>query len=141
MTKKPNAGRTQGRRGNWALGGEIAPERIAWANVFAGTFAVSQYSEEEEGLPEGITEADLGESVSLTLASYFERRSVRFILTHFTEEELNVFERITKLAIDKARPTVVKRDQIAREAMARGDDSHQRVYRSVPQLVERKRKG
>lgn len=67
------------------------------------------------------------------------RPSIDWNLTAMTEEELLLFKELIDLAFEWALPVVRNRDKEAADAFAKGDDSHARVYRQVPQLVIRKR--
>lgn len=60
-------------------------------------------------------------------------------LSNLTAEELDAVEELLTTALKWARPVVERRDKEAKDAWDAGDDSYSRNYRSVPQLVFRKR--
>lgn len=69
------------------------------------------------------------------------RRVFYLDLTEFTLEELEAVEQFYMAAFSDARDICELRDRLAQEAFDNGDDAYFRIYRQVPQLVERSRKG
>lgn len=136
----PNRGRSGANRRTSP--GDTVPEgRFAWAHFFAGAITVSEYDEvvvDEEGR-ERPNPHRPGKSISLMMASSHARSGLKWILTNFTHEELMALSEIFNLACDLAEPVVLERDRLAREAFENGDDSHERVYRSPPTKVVRRR--
>jgi len=61
-------------------------------------------------------------------------------LSRFTEAELDCFKTIINEAIERARPAVQLRDNLAKEAEANGDYSYERSHRPDPKLVIQPRK-
>lgn len=60
-------------------------------------------------------------------------------LTRFTEAELDAFVQVFNDAVGEARLTIRRRDEVAENAHSAGDDSYERSYRPLPQLVYRER--
>lgn len=137
MASKTNPGRAQGRRAYVSNAQRIPEDRVVWVNLFSGTISVDVY---DEIPPEGVNPEDMepGKGVSLRVSSRFERdKLIKIILSHLTEAELDAFERVMMRAVELARPTVVARDQHAREAVESGGSDYSRSYREVPRVVDR----
>lgn len=144
MVAQENNGRGQSRRGNWKSRDRIPDNRVAWAIFDTGSLYISQYDEMVDGEEEGERIRNPmrpGSAVAAHFRDNFTRKIMKFILTNMTEKELDAFSDIFKHAIELARPVVRERDRIAWEAYESGDDDHhERVYRSPPAKVVRKRK-
>jgi len=61
-------------------------------------------------------------------------------LTDLTEAELMAYKELLDKAFEWALPVVQRHDKEAADAAETGDDSFERIYRPLPQLVFRKRK-
>jgi hypothetical protein len=58
-------------------------------------------------------------------------------LTEMTVEELDAVKKMFDTVFAEAREVCAHRDRLAQEAFEDGDDSHFRLYRRVPDVVER----
>lgn len=114
--------------------------RVAWGNValmkYESTEDVDKDDTEEEGVMQEITDA-AGPSVRLVITKSKSRRPTTLDLTMLTEAELRALRRVFIAAFDEALTTCVLRDKEAQDAYAKGDDSFVRLYRPVPEFVDR----
>lgn len=118
--------------------GKFPPERKRW--LTCGGLLFLHYVQPDGSHKNGEGSiAGWGESHQLTLVN--RRTSSRFTadLTEMTELELDEFQKFVNLVIDRARPVTKLRDTKAREAFDAGDDGYTRLYRSVPEYVDRER--
>jgi hypothetical protein len=112
--------------------GMMSRNRWAWCKVYFGQFVIwADYFETEDG-----AETDEVKDIKLVYPVP-NRPVVSWNLTALTTEELDATKELIDHAFALARPYCVARDKEAKDAFAEGDDSHSRIYRSVPQLVYR----
>lgn len=83
-------------------------------------------------LDDGLTPDTYGKDIVLMLRSDQGRAVLPVALTSMTAEELNAFEEFMTTAIAAAKPIVTRRDEIAEEAAASGNDSYFRRHRQSP---------
>jgi len=58
-------------------------------------------------------------------------------LTEMTKEEITEVKKFIDAVFAEAQEVCELRDRLAREAFEDGDDSHYRLYRVIPNMVER----
>lgn len=112
---------------------KMKDERIALFQSVLGT--MSMYLTDSSN-----PEQDDTPSLSVLFSSGPRITPFTALLTSFTEEELDSFEEFMELAIKIARPIVLARDRLAKEALEIGDDSFNRSYRQPPLFVVRPRR-
>lgn len=95
-------------------------------------------------VPEGTRKRGEGQlagwGISHILSIIYKKGSVgtaSFELTEMTLEELEAVKKLFDTVFDEAREVCELRDRLAQEAYEDGDDSHYRLYRTVPTMVER----
>jgi hypothetical protein len=81
--------------------------------------------------------------VTHLLSIFSKRTSHKFVtdLSEMTVAELDAVQEFLNTVFDEAREVCEHRDRLAREAFEDGDDSLARLYREVPRVVDRSRKG
>lgn len=114
--------------------GKMSEERAAWLRTYLGQMTYMRYDK----TPDGDT-IENGPNVVLYVPRTGSRIPLIMNITALTIEELDAMEAFFKLIFDEARPIVVERDRVAREAFDSGDDSFARVYRQLPQFIIRSR--
>jgi hypothetical protein len=124
--RKFKAGRTSKFREE-----RMSEDRRAWLKTFVGQF-ILKISPREEDDP-----SEYGDSVWLVIPRP-NSRPVMLNLTALTHEELKLTRQFFNAVFDIAEPLCMDRDKVAQDAFDQGDDSHIRLYRSVPELIVRK---
>lgn len=84
--------------------------------------------------------AETGTTVLISLKYGSLRTGVLLDLSSMSEDELNAFEAFVLEAVKRARPSVLERDAIAREAENNGDFGYERSSKTSPRLVVQPRK-
>lgn len=108
-----------------------------------GAIQVAQYEGDRTDLAGVFVNTDAGWTpeeglnVLLSLKSGTKSR-ILINLTYLTEAELDVLKEFVVSAIEDARPSVQRRDAVAKEAEANGDYSFARSNRSDPKVTGRK---
>lgn len=85
-------------------------------------------------------ESEQGDNIVLMITVPGSRRPLKWNLSAMTLEELEATRQFFEHLFDLADPIIRERDKVADEAFSRGDDSYNRVYRSLPQFITRPRK-
>lgn len=112
--------------------------RFMWLRTNLGQFVAQRYENENpEPEEDEHDDPELGPTYVLILPR-MSGRPVRFNLTSLTEEELTLTRQFFETLFDLALPVVRHRDKVAQHAADQGDDSYVRIYRQVPQFIERK---
>lgn len=78
----------------------------------------------------GLTPEMNEENILLTIKR--DENFVSINLAALTTEELNIFEQSVQCALELARPVVLERDRVAREAYENGDGTYRRLHRGSP---------
>lgn len=131
--------RPPSQKGTWnqkRTAGKIVDQRVAWANLPKYDFILFVGSDKPNSTQEFDPDTP---PVRIELRSPGRNNPTVISLTHMTADELYCFERFMQHAIDKARPICDLLDRRAQEAFDNGDDSFERLYRAVPQFVDRER--
>jgi hypothetical protein len=120
---------------------KIGPHRKRWVRTDNIEFIHYEVPDGESEHGEGAREG-WGETHSVSMIA---RRGNSYYLTinlsEMTSEELLAIKDFFNKVFDEAQEICQRRDTLAREAYESGDDSDYRLYRSVPAVVERERKG
>ena len=136
----PGTGRLPSEEKKWNVrhsAGRMQDTRKAWATL-PKFDAILFVGNKEDSTSKQNFEADTP-PVRIEIRIPGRRNPTMISLTHMTAAELNVFEEFFLHAISKARPICETLDQRAQEAFENGDDSFERLYRPVPQFVDRER--
>jgi len=123
--------------------GKISENRLAWLRTAVGQAVIMFYDKKEDVEDEDPNDnvelfARLGPSVRL----FFPRpnsRTVVLDITSLTLDELIKMRELFSLLFDLAEPSVRLRDKVAQDAFNKGDDSYNRSFRPVGQVVVRTR--
>jgi hypothetical protein len=108
----------------------LAEDRRAWLKTFIGQFILRIQPKDEDD------KESYGDSVILVIPRP-SGRPVFLNLTNLTSQELSLMKQFFDTVFDLAEPLCAERDRIAQNAFDNGDDSHIRLYRSVPDLIVR----
>jgi len=114
------------------------------ASAYFGTLQAAIYGPDEKEVEEtphvetNSWGSEKGPTILLSVR-HVNKTGLLIDLGQLTAAELEVFEKIVNLAIEKARPVAAARDAIAREAEENGDYSFARSNRSDPRLVVKPR--
>jgi hypothetical protein len=113
------------------IGWKITKHSLMWGFNMWGRWMVSRIPYDE--FPEYFHESkEPGDSIIIELPTY-SGKVIRYNLTRLTEEELNQFEKLMKLAIDQARPITQLRDEYVKNLQLEDEeDLPDRRYRPVP---------
>lgn len=117
--------------------GRISPNRIAWLRTVIGQFVVMKdYDLESTDSPTEFDPVESGSTYRLLLPRQ-SGRPITYNITALTHEEFIALRKLFDLLFELAEPVILERDRIAQDAFDQGDDSFNRSYRQVPQLVIR----
>jgi hypothetical protein len=112
--------------------GKLSRNRWAWCKVYFGDIIIwIDYIKNQDH-----TETDIVGDIKLIYPQP-NRAPVSWNLTSLTTDEIDAFKEIIDTAFAMARPICEWRDKEAADAFAKGDDTHARIYRAIPQLVYR----
>lgn len=118
----------------------ISPSRIAWVRTKATqTLAINQETPEEIKEKYEVKNVEVGDAVYLSITVPGRTRPLVWDFTGMTGDELDAVRKFFIHLFDLADPVVRERDRVAQDALRKGDDSYDRVYREVPTLVMRPR--
>lgn len=138
MTKSRSGYRRGGGRPSY---GKISDKRImSLRTQTTQQLTVMEYHPDDE-VEEGVAiSAEVGSSYILRTYVPARRMPLTWDITAMTLEELEATRQFYNTLFDLAEPVVRERDKAAQDALAEGDDTFQRIYRPVPQLITRQRK-
>lgn len=117
----------------------FAPTRIAWVKAHVYEMVIHKGNSEDPDDLKYHLDPEIGDPVRLVLRVPRARPIIMY-LTSLTVAELDALQTFFNKAIDLARPIAAKLDAQAQQAFEEGDDSYSRIYRAVPEIVERQRK-
>lgn len=94
-----------------------------------------------DGEREGGEGANEGWGITHIL-SFFSKRGSKKVnlsidLSEMTGEELIAVKQLVDVVFEEAQEVCEHRDRIVQEAFQNGEDTHYRLYRTVPKVVER----
>lgn len=120
--------------------GKLADGRKAWVQLprFEAIVYQQPATLAEEDDPIEFPEAGL-DLVRLVLFRNNRRAKFLLNLTSYTAAELDALRKIIEVAFDAAKPICEELDRRAKQAWEEGNDTHARIYRSVPEVVIRQR--
>lgn len=114
--------------------GVRSQNRVAWLKSVLGEVVLLRFSQEEvEGKKEP------GPTYRIQFNKSGSRLPYIMTLTSMTSDELEALKEFAILTYSAILPIIEDRDRNADEAATRGDDSFDRVYRPLPQVVVRER--
>lgn len=116
-------------------GGRFSKNRLAWLHCVMGQFVVMKDYDVDE-LEKIQLDPEWGATYRL-LIPRAGTRPVALNFTAMTHEEFVAFRKLFDLICELAEPVILERDRIAQDAFDKGDDSFNRSYRQIPQLVIR----
>jgi len=125
-----------GQREKRYISGRVDDSKAAFTDTYMGRYFIiigNKTEEQDAGQP--------GDDVVLCFPKKSYRRNTgpAISLTNLTYLELQTLRKLFDLAFEWAEPIVQERDRVAQDAFDQGDDSFERLYRRVPNLVIRKR--
>lgn len=118
------------------VGGQ-GPHRSTADNDFADTMATLVVNDTKATIIRGDYDPEAGDDLVVAFNQLGRRYGSALNLTQLTAKELTAFREFINRAIDLAEPVVRQRDEEADHAFNEGNDTFERIYRAVPQLVYR----
>ena len=115
----------------------MSENRLIWLRTVLGQMVIMRYEKGKQQEEEDVAEDKERGPTYLLVIPRPNARPVKLNITALTLEELELTRQFFNRLFDLAEPIVKHRDKVAEDAAAEGDDSYARIYRQVPQFIDR----